>query len=150
MKPFLIALFIFLFPITAIALDSPHEQLDNPLLEKRAEALGQQLRCLVCQNESIEDSSAPLARDLRHIVREQIQQGRSDDEIMQWMTQRYGDFILLKPLFKLSTALLWFMPLLALIIGSLSAWRFWHRPRTKLQALTPQEKEQLERLLKKE
>ncbi|KXV47212.1 cytochrome C biogenesis protein [Gluconobacter albidus] len=107
----------------ALAVDDPAEMLPNPAQEKRAEAIGAHLRCLVCQNESIEDSSAPLARDLRKVVREQVAAGKSDQQIMDWMTERYGEFIRLVPQFSWSTALLWLMPALALVAGLVIAWR---------------------------
>ncbi|EHH69034.1 cytochrome c-type biogenesis protein [Gluconobacter morbifer] len=117
----------------ALAVDDPSEMLPNPAQEKRAEALGAHLRCLVCQNESIEDSSAPLARDLRKMVREQVAAGKSDQQIMDWMTDRYGEFIRLAPQFSISTALLWLMPLLALVAGLVIAWRM----ATKRRVATP-------------
>lgn len=147
---FLLTLMLLFAPLGAVALDSPQERLEDPVLEQRAEHLGSQLRCLVCQNESIEDSSAGLARDLRRAVREQVKAGRSDQQIMNWMTQRYGNFIRLKPVFDLQTALLWTMPLLALIIGLFSAWRIWRRPHTDVQPLSEEEKERLRALLNKE
>lgn len=114
-----------------LAIDSPSERLASPQAEKRAEALGRQLRCLVCQNESIEDSSAILARDLRHIVREKIEHGASDREILHWMTDRYGSFIRLRPEFSPATALLWLMPVLALGIGLYFALHLWEIPLWK-------------------
>lgn len=107
----------------ACAVDTPSEMLANAAQEHRAERLGGQLRCLVCQNESIEDSSAPLARDLRRLVREQIVSGQSDAQILRWMTDRYGAFIRLSPPLSATTALLWFMPVLAVSAGFLLAWR---------------------------
>ncbi len=85
--------------------------------ELRAEAIGQQLRCLVCQNESIEDSGADLARDLRHIVRQQVSAGHSNREIIAWMVARYGNFVRLRPPFEPFTLLLWMSPALALLAG---------------------------------
>lgn len=121
MKKYLSLLCALTFVISAagvaFAVDSPGEMLQNPVQEQRAETIGAQLRCLVCQNESIEDSSAPLARDLRRVVREQVQSGKTDQQIMLWMTDRYGTFIRLSPPFSITTALLWIMPGLALISG---------------------------------
>ncbi|MDF7674247.1 cytochrome c-type biogenesis protein CcmH [Acetobacteraceae bacterium ESL0709] len=150
MKRFFLTLLLLIAPLGASALDSPQERLGDPALEQRAEHLGAQLRCLVCQNESIEDSSAGLARDLRRIVREQVKAGRSDQQIMDWMTQRYGNFIRLKPVFDLQTALLWCMPVLALLIGLGAAWRIWKSPRTEIKALSDDEKKRLKTLLSKE
>lgn len=97
-------------------------RLADPAQEQRAREIGKELRCLVCQNQSIEDSDASLARDLRKIVREQIERGASDTEVMRFVHDRYGDFVLLKPPFRLSTALLWATPALALLLGGILAW----------------------------
>jgi len=101
----------------AFAVSSPAEMLPDPAQEKRAEAIGQQLRCMVCQNESIEDSDADLARDLRRIIRQHVVAGDSDAQIMDWAHARYGDFVELRPPFKPLTWLLWFSPVLALAVG---------------------------------
>jgi cytochrome c-type biogenesis protein CcmH len=91
----------------------------DPALEQRVMALSNELRCLVCQNQTIADSSAPLAEDLRNQVREKIRQGASDSEIIDFMVARYGDFVLYRPPFKATTFLLWFGPLLLLLAGAL-------------------------------
>jgi cytochrome c-type biogenesis protein CcmH len=106
----------------AWALDDPNEMLKNPAQEARAEAIGSQLRCLVCQNESIEDSGADLARDLRAIVRQRVVAGDSDQQIIAWMVARYGQFVRLKPPLTLGTLLLWGTPVLGLVIGAAAAW----------------------------
>jgi cytochrome c-type biogenesis protein CcmH len=103
----------------ALAISDPREALPDPAQEQRAVALGSQLRCLVCQNESIEDSGADLARDLRAIVRQRIAAGDSDAQVMAWMTSRYGDFVRLRPRFDAATALLWLSPVLALALAAL-------------------------------
>ena len=90
----------------------PEEILKNKQHELRARNIFKNIRCLVCQNQSIDDSSAPLAKDLRHIIRNQIQSGNSDDEIYKFLTDRYGDFILLKPPLKTYTFFLWVFPIL--------------------------------------
>jgi len=90
----------------------------DPKLEARARALSAELRCMVCQNESIDESHADLARDLRLLVRERLQAGDSDDQIRAFLVRRYGDFILLKPPFKLETWLLWGAPFLVLLTGA--------------------------------
>ena len=115
------AVLLALAPAPAPAVESPAEMLPNPIAEQRAEAIGRQLRCLVCQNEDIEDSGADLARDLRRIVREQVAAGRTNGEIMRWMTARYGNFVRLSPPFDLATMLLWLMPVLAIGSGLLAA-----------------------------
>lgn len=89
----------------------------DPGTERRLKALAEELRCLVCQNQTIADSNAPLALDLRHQIRGQIAQGRSDDQIRGYMVERYGDFVLYRPPFKASTAMLWIGPFALLAIG---------------------------------
>ena len=101
----------------ALAISDPAEMLPNPAQEARAEQIGRQLRCLVCQNESIEDSGADLARDLRTIVRQRVVAGDTDRQVTAWMVARYGDFVRLRPPFNAVTALLWLSPILALGIG---------------------------------
>ena len=99
------------------AATSPDEILADPVLEERARALSRQLRCLVCQNQSIDDSDADLARDLRQLVRERLVAGDSDAEIIAFLTARYGDFVLLKPPVKPVTWGLWFGPLAVLLVA---------------------------------
>lgn len=89
----------------------------DPAVEARLKDLGEELRCLVCQNQTIADSNAPLALDLRNQIRTQVKQGKSDDEIRAYMTQRYGDFVLYKPPFKATTAVLWIGPFALVAIG---------------------------------
>lgn len=101
----------------AHAISDPSEMLANPAAETRAEQIGRQLRCLVCQNESIEDSGADLARDLRTIVRQRVTAGDSDSQVTAWMVARYGDFVRLSPPFNALTLLLWGSPGLALLAG---------------------------------
>ena len=95
----------------------PDEILDNPKQEFRARNISKNIRCMVCQNQSIDESNAPLARDLRILIRNKIKNGKKDDEIYNFLTDRYGDFILLKPAFKLNTLALWFLPFIFLFIG---------------------------------
>ncbi len=95
----------------------PEEFLQNPKQEIRARDISKNIRCLVCQNQSIDDSSAPLAKDLRALIRMKVQENNSDEEIYKFLTDRYGDFILLKPPFKINTFLLWSLPFIFLIIG---------------------------------
>jgi len=101
----------------AWAVSDPGEMLANPVLERRAEAIGEQLRCLVCQNESVEQSDADLARDLRRIIRQRVVAGQSNQQIIAWMTARYGDFIRLRPPFEARTLALWGAPVIALGVG---------------------------------
>ena len=95
----------------------PEEFLQNPKQEIRARDISKNIRCLVCQNQSIDDSSAPLAKDLRTVIRIKVQENDTDEEIYKFLTDRYGDFILLKPPFKISTFLLWSLPFVFVIIG---------------------------------
>ena len=95
----------------------PEEFLQNPKQEMRARDISKNIRCLVCQNQSIDDSSAPLAKDLRALIRIKVQENDTDEEIYKFLTDRYGDFILLKPPFKISTFLLWSLPFVFVIIG---------------------------------
>ncbi len=113
---------VWLLALPAYAISDPAEMLANPAQEARAEQIGRQLRCLVCQNESIEDSGAPLARDLRGIVRERVVAGDTDSQITAWMVARYGEFVRLRPPFNALTAVLWLSPLLAVVIGLGFAW----------------------------
>lgn len=101
----------------ALAVSDPADQLANPAQEERAREIGRELRCLVCQNQSIEDSDAGLARDLRRLVREQVAAGRSDREVVSFVHDRYGDFVLLRPPFTAGTAMLWATPAVALLVG---------------------------------
>ncbi|MCK8785840.1 cytochrome c-type biogenesis protein CcmH [Roseomonas sp. NAR14] len=102
----------------ALAAGDPAEQLRDPALEARAQAIGRELRCLVCQNQSIEDSDAALARDLRRLVREQVAAGADDAAVVRFVHDRYGDFVLLRPPVNAATALLWATPALALLGGA--------------------------------
>jgi cytochrome c-type biogenesis protein CcmH len=95
----------------------PDEVLKDPGLEARARVLSRELRCMVCQNQSIDDSDAPLARDLRLLVRERLSAGDSDSKVLDFLVARYGEFVLLKPRMAWHNALLWSTPLLVLIIG---------------------------------
>jgi cytochrome c-type biogenesis protein CcmH len=118
------ALSALLFTLLALAQPAaalePGEALADPALEARARALSQELRCLVCQNESIDDSAAPLARDLRRIVRERLAAGDSDEEVLDYIVARYGEYVLLRPRVKTGTWLLWFGPPAALLIGGIA------------------------------
>src|SRR6266540_2617674 len=104
---------------SAIAVE-PNEVLTDPALEARARALSKELRCMVCQNQSIDDSDAPLARDLRVLVRERLKAGDSDQHVIDFLVARYGEFVLLKPRFTPHTALLWLMPAGVFVIGALA------------------------------
>ena len=101
----------------------PDEVLSDPALENRAREISAHLRCMVCQNQSIDDSDATLARDLRLLVRERLVAGDSDDAVVQYMVDRYGEFVLLEPRFHSRTWLLWLAPLFLLLIGAIVMWR---------------------------
>jgi cytochrome c-type biogenesis protein CcmH len=102
-------------PVCAVS--DPAEMLPDRAQEQRAEALGHQLRCLVCQNESVEESNADLARDLRGIIRQRIVAGDSDRQVIDWMVARYGSFVRLRPPFNVTTFALWGAPGIALLVG---------------------------------
>ncbi|WP_243453702.1 cytochrome c-type biogenesis protein [Sandaracinobacteroides saxicola] len=112
----LVALALLATPALAVL---PDEQLPDPVLEARARSISAEIRCVVCQNQSIDDSDAPLARDLRLIVRERLKAGDSDDAVKSYLTDRYGSFVLLKPPFQWDTALLWLGPAVVVLLGSL-------------------------------
>lgn len=102
----------------AFAISNPAEMLADPAAEARARDIGHQLRCMVCQNESVEESEADLARDFRRIIRERVHSGQTDQQVMDWMVARYGDFIRLRPPFSALTLLLWGAPVVAVGIGA--------------------------------
>jgi cytochrome c-type biogenesis protein CcmH len=113
---FALLVVIALASASALAVQ-PDEVMKDPALEARARALSAELRCLVCQNQSIDDSDAPLARDIRLLIRERIGKGDSNNTVRAYLVSRYGDFILLKPPFKPETLLLWLSPVLVLSLG---------------------------------
>ena len=117
MRALLLALLLALLAVPALALN-PDEVLDDPVLEERAREISAELRCLVCQNQSIDDSSAPLARDLRLIVRERLVAGDSDAEVMQFVVDRYGEFVRLNPVLAPHTLLLWAAGPLLMLTGA--------------------------------
>ena len=126
----------------------PDEVLPDPVLEARARNLSQELRCLVCQNQSIDDSSSELARDLRLLVRERLSAGDDDEAVIRYLVARYGEFVLLKPAFNARNAMLWGTPVLVLAVGALFLWR--RRPGVGAGAkpLDHAETEALERILR--
>lgn len=132
----------------------PDEIMADAGKEARARDLSRELRCMVCQNQSIDDSEAPLARDLRLLVRERIAAGDSDAQVIDFLVARYGEFVLLKPRFNPHTLLLWLLPPLALVGGGLALWSY-NRRRSKfpdtedrdLLKLTAEEEARLERLI---
>ena len=145
--PVFAAAFVLLIGSASARAVEPDEILSNPTLETRARDLSAGLRCLVCQNQSIDDSAAPLARDLRVIVRERLQAGDTDDQIRAFLVQRYGDFVLLKPPFEVSTLLLWGTPFLVVVLGG-AALLFRKRDEEVRRPLTPVEQARLDALMK--
>jgi cytochrome c-type biogenesis protein CcmH len=121
----------------------PDEVMKDPALEARARALSSELRCMVCQNESIDDSEAPLAHDIRVLIRERIANGESNQAVRAFLVSRYGDFILLKPPFKPETLLLWLSAPLTLALGALGIWAATRRAREPAPALSAAEEERL-------
>jgi len=115
----------------------PDEILKDPALEHRARALSQELRCMVCQNQSIDDSDAPLAKDLRILVRERLTAGDSDSQVIDFLVARYGEFVLLKPRLSVHTLLLWLAPFGVLIIAALAFLAAWRRNKTAPDAAEP-------------
>jgi cytochrome c-type biogenesis protein CcmH len=113
---------LFLLQVGSAFAVTPNEMLKDPALEARARALSQQLRCMVCQNQSIDDSDAPLAHDLRLLVRERLSRGDTDTQVIDFLVERYGEFVLLKPRFAWHNALLWAVPPGVLLAGAIALW----------------------------
>jgi cytochrome c-type biogenesis protein CcmH len=115
-------LFLILIALPAAHAVLPDEMMSDPAKEARARTLSRELRCMVCQNQSIDDSEAPLARDIRLLVRERIAAGDSDAQVIDFLVARYGEFVLLKPRFERQTLALWLVPPFLLIAGGLALW----------------------------
>lgn len=145
-RALLLALALLAAP-PAWAISDPAEALADPRLEAKAVAIGSQLRCLVCQNESIEDSGADLARDLRKIVRTHVAAGEDEPQITAWMVARYGDFVRLRPPFTAATLLLWASPLIALLLGAAAVIAIRRQPKAAPPPLTEAERQRLSGLL---
>jgi cytochrome c-type biogenesis protein CcmH len=130
----------------------PDEVLSDANLEARARALSRELRCMVCQNQSIDDSDAPLAKDLRVLVRERLTKGDSDEQVMDFLVSRYGEFVLLRPTFEWHTAILWLTPLIVLLAGAIAMLAAIRRRRVAASAPPPlnaDEERQLREVLDK-
>ena len=151
MKTVIFLLFFLVTPALAI---QPDEILEDKVLEERARVISKELRCLVCQNQSIDDSDAPLARDLRVLVRERLQAGESDEKVIKFVVDRYGDFVLLRPPIKASTLALWISPIAILIVGVilvLTRFRKYEKNMpVKVQPLSSEETKKLEAVLEKD
>lgn len=147
---YLLLIFILLLPNSSWAVD-PEEKLNDPVLEERARLISKELRCLVCQNQSIDDSDAELAKDLRVLVRERLLTGDSNDEVRDYVVARYGDFVLLKPPVKPETYILWATPPLAFLIALIAAIRWYakRKPKVRPSRLNDEELQASEEILKK-
>lgn len=143
------ALFLFLSALPAHAVN-PDEVLADPKLEARAREISSHLRCLVCQNQSIDDSNAELARDLRLLVRERLKAGASDQQVYDYLVSRYGEFVLLKPRLSEHTLFLWGAPAVLALVGVMALGFFAasRSAKRKAVALTDEEKARVEALLK--
>ncbi|RFB96810.1 cytochrome c-type biogenesis protein CcmH [Rhizobium leguminosarum bv. trifolii] len=150
MRRLLLAFVLMLLAAPVFAVN-PEEVLADPALEARARALSAELRCMVCQNQSIDDSNADLAKDLRLLVRERITDGDSDEAVLNYIVSRYGEFVLLKPRFSMKTGLLWGAPALLVLAGGLSLLVFARRRSGKPTGskLTADEQSKLNDLLEK-
>jgi cytochrome c-type biogenesis protein CcmH len=150
----IVAVCLIAFPLVAHAVQ-PDEMMADPAQEARARGLSRELRCMVCQNQSIDDSEASLARDLRLLVRERIAAGDTDTQVIDFLVARYGQFVLLKPRFESQTWLLWLLPPLVLLGGGVGLWMRGRRKadtadaagHNKGFALTPEEEARLEQLI---
>ena len=140
---------VFFLTTEALALE-PGEILKDPVLEARARSISKNLRCLVCQNQSIDDSDAPLAKDLRLLVRNQIVSGKTDEKIISDIVARYGDFVLLNPPINQKTIILWLSPLLILLAGGVSLYIYFRKRKSAAAEtlLSEAEKEKLAELWK--
>ncbi len=146
----LIALLATLFASNVAFAVTPDEMLKDPVLESRARDLSRELRCMVCQNQSIDDSEAPLAKDLRLLVRERLTQGDSDKQVLNFLVARYGEFVLLKPPFEWHTLLLWGLAPTTLIAGMIALVMLARRrtpPATTAGTLSPAEQQRLATLV---
>ena len=133
MKAFLLLIALLASPALAV---EPSEMLADPVKEARARELSKGLRCLVCRNQSIDDSNSGLARDLRVLLRERLAAGDTDEEAVQFLVNRFGDYVLLKPPLTLSTTLLWFGPALLILLGA-GGYFLWWRKQPKTAAPVP-------------
>ncbi len=141
---------LLLVPLPAAAVQ-PSEVMKDPALEHRARDISEGLRCLVCQNQSIDDSDAPLAKDLRLLVRDRLAKGDSDAQVRDYVVARYGEFVLLRPVFALHTLILWLTPAMAVLLGLFGLWRLSRRRTTKsARSLSPAEEAEVAALLRRE
>ena len=145
--------FTLALPVMSVLAVEPDEILKDPVLESRARDISLELRCLVCQNQSIDDSNAPLAKDLRVLVRDRLTRGETNEEVIDFIVARYGEFVLLRPRFAPHTLLLWIAPPLLFLIGIFVMFRSYKRRSEEAHSrtskgLTAKEKSELKKLLK--
>jgi len=154
MPKFSLASLVFLLTLLlagAAQAVKPDEMLADPALEERARALSEGLRCMVCQNQSIDESDADLARDLRILVRERLKAGDTDKQVLDYVVSRYGEFVLLKPRFDLRNALLWGTPVLLLLAGGFFMFRVARsRPAPEAPVLSADEQSELDAILRRD
>ena len=152
MKRLIGALLLLMLLAPAAHAVEPGERLADPALEARARALSEELRCMVCQNETIDESSAPLAHDLRVLLRQRIAAGDSDAQAVKFITDRYGDFVLLKPPVEPATYILWFGPIAVLLLAAGGATIYLRRRKAAAPAapLSAAEERRVERLLEED
>jgi cytochrome c-type biogenesis protein CcmH len=152
-RPTIFSLLVISIVLAAVPAHAvrPDEMLADPALEARARDIGQELRCLVCRNQSIDDSDADLAHDLRVLVRERLKAGDTNDRVIAYIRSRYGDFVLLRPPFEIATVLLWLGPALILLLGAFGVARFYRArardPGANTAALSPEEQHRLQAVL---
>ena len=148
MKLFLFTSILILLSVQQLHAAEVMLEFDSPEQETRFEELLEELRCMVCQNQTLADSNARLARDLRERTYNMVRNGKSNNEIIEHMVERFGDFVLYRPPFKKTTVLLWFGPVIFLIIAVSTFWLYSHRTRRKpISDLSPVEREKAQRLL---
>ena len=145
---FIALLLVAVMPTAALAVN-PDEMLKDPKLEARARVISSELRCMVCQNQSIDDSEAPLAHDLRLLVRDRLVKGDTDQQVLDYLVARYGEFVLLKPRFEPQNLLLWGLPPFALIAGAIALYVTARRrqPKDRELALSPDEQKKIASLI---
>ena len=148
MKLFLFSSILILLSVQQLHAAEVMLEFDSPEQETRFEELLEELRCMVCQNQTLADSNARLARDLRERTYNMVRSGKSNNEIIEHMVERFGDFVLYRPPLKKTTVLLWFGPVIFLIIAVSTFWLYSHRTRRKpISDLSPVEREKAQRLL---
>ena len=130
---FLAAIFMIFGDLQPAHAVNPTEMLENDLLEKRARHISKDIRCVVCQNQSIDDSDAPLARDLRVLIRQRLVEGDTDQEVISYLVSRYGDFVLLTPPVKGATLFLWFGPVVFALLGILGLVLYFRRQKALMK-----------------